>query len=78
MRSIKEKAVFSPVELATITLNVEIFIRFNLQVIALYLECDDRITGVNCENTCIKGDMVAKQTLKMAKKKKKPKKGRKR
>ena len=77
IQNMNDKVIFSPVELATITLNVEIPIRFNLPVIALYLQCDDRITGINCENTCIKGDMVNKQAIKMAKKKKKPKKGRK-
>jgi len=74
IKSIEEKPEFFPIELATITLNVEIPIRFNLRVIALYLECDERITGIKCEKVCLKGVMNRKKRVK---RKTKPKKGRK-
>jgi len=77
INSMEEKPEFSEIELATITLNVEIPIRFNLQVIALHLECDNRITGIKCEKVCLKGGMIKKVASKRGKKILKPKKGRK-
>ena len=69
VNSPKEKPEIYPVKLATITLNGELPINFNLKVIALYIELDEYVIGVKCEQVCQRG-WFKKKTVKKKKKKK--------
>lgn len=70
--SIHETPQVLPLKLATLTVNAEIPVHFNLKVIGLYLPLDDHIIGVKCEGVAQRGWF--KQKLR---KKKKVNKGRK-
>ena len=55
INSTKEKPEIYPIKLATITLNAELPINFNLKIIALYIELDEYIIGVKHEQICQRG-----------------------
>lgn len=70
INSTQEKPEIYPIKLATITLNAELPVNFNLKVLALYLPLDDHIIGVKCEQVCQKGWFKPKPPSKRNKKKK--------
>ena len=76
INSTKEKPKIYPIKLATITLNAELPINFNLRVIALYLPLDEKIIGVKCEQVCHRGWFKPKTRKNKNKKKKKGRKDR--
>lgn len=76
INSPKEKPEIYPIRLATITLNAELPINFNLKVISLYLPLDEYVIGCKCEQVCQRG-WFKKKAKKKKKKKKKNNKGRK-
>jgi hypothetical protein len=55
INSTNEKPEIYPIKLATITLNAEVPVYFNLKVIGLYLPIDDHIVGVKCEHVSQRG-----------------------
>jgi len=75
INSTKEKPEIYPIKLATITLNAELPINFNLKIIALYIELDEFVIGVKHEQICQRGWF--KQKSNRNKKKNKKNKGRK-
>lgn len=76
INSTHEKPEIYQIKLATITLNAELPINFNLKVIALYLPLDDHVIGIKCEQVCERGWLKPKPPPKKKKKKKKGRKDR--
>lgn len=74
INSITDKPEIYPIKLATITLNAELPINFNLKVIALYIQLDENIIGVKCEGICQRGWFKQKSPSKPKKSKKKGRK----
>jgi hypothetical protein len=65
------KPIINKLKLATIVMNAELPIFFNLKVISLYLPLDDHIIGIRCERVAKRGD------VKLNRKKKPKNRGRK-
>lgn len=75
INSTKESPEVYPIKLATITLNAELPINFNLKVIALGIQLDEYVIGVKHEQICQRGWF--KQKVATRKSKSKKSKGRK-